>query len=316
MIEKAIEKAPSRMDFRCARNYFLHSSVQNSLQAYQKCQEDLQQFQDFRFHLIMGEVCMRLGKYQEAKTNLLESKKLFTYSTIDMPFMMRASYFQLYYQMGKSHYFLQELDSAIDCFKYCRTFDIKNSAPHFWEGLSYLKQGKNQEAIDVMELGFKVNPSHGIAIQLSSVYMQLQDHQKAMEILSRCIEKLPEIIDAYLKRAELHFAIGQMEKMEKDILHALQNSKSAEHLQKTRQCLHQICYKIYQMQKFPLLSRYTSMGIEKYKDGYEFYLLRSIANRSMGKIAEPKRDLQFILDNCRHPQILQQAQNLWKQMGY
>lgn len=97
---------------------------------------------------------------------------------------------------------LEDTGKATDQFIAAITLEPKNPNAHYGLGLTYIKEGKTEEAIKKLTETLKLDPKFTAAsIQLGQVYIKEKKYPQAVEVLNKGIEVDPTII-------ELHYYLG------------------------------------------------------------------------------------------------------------
>lgn len=96
----------------------------------------------------------------------------------------------------------------------CSGVGSKKTADEYYnEGIEYLKQGRNKEAVNSLEKVIELKPDFVAAyINLGSAYRAIDEFQKAIAACEKAIELRPEIPDPYLTLGSAYFVLGQTQK--------------------------------------------------------------------------------------------------------
>ncbi len=103
------------------------------------------------------------------------------------------------------------LRSAVANLEQAIQADPKWFLPHFFLGRAYIGQKKYPQAIQSYELGLKKNPrfvNHIDFVLLASVYNDQKQYSKAKEVLTRTLEKFPNLPGVHYMLAQAEVGMG------------------------------------------------------------------------------------------------------------
>jgi len=106
--------------------------------------------------------------------------------------------FDYYFYEGLKQKDNQQYDQAIETFRMCLAIDSLDAGAQSETGLLYAAAGMNDKALDCLEKAVKIDPSNWwYNVQLISMYSDLKNWKRAIELTVNLQKKYPEKDDVY-----------------------------------------------------------------------------------------------------------------------
>lgn len=106
--------------------------------------------------------------------------------------------FDYYFYEGLKQKDNQQYDQAIETFRMCLAIDSLDAGAQSETGLLYAAAGMNDKALDCLEKAVKIDPSNWwYNVQLISMYSDLKNWKRAIELTLNLQKKYPEKDDVY-----------------------------------------------------------------------------------------------------------------------
>ncbi len=106
--------------------------------------------------------------------------------------------FDYYFYEGLKQKDNQQYDQAIETFRMCLAIDSLDAGAQSETGLLYAAAGMNDKALDCLEKAIKIDPSNWwYNVQLISMYSDLKNWKRAIELTLNLQKKYPEKDDVY-----------------------------------------------------------------------------------------------------------------------
>jgi tetratricopeptide (TPR) repeat protein len=106
--------------------------------------------------------------------------------------------FDYYFYEGLKQKDNQQYDQAIETFRMCLAIDSLDAGAQSEIGLLYAAAGMNDKALDCLEKAVKIDPSNWwYNVQLISMYSDLKNWKRAIELTVNLQKKYPEKDDVY-----------------------------------------------------------------------------------------------------------------------
>lgn len=95
-------------------------------------------------------------------------------------------------------------------FSFCAQSFAENSQDYYNEGVEYLKQGQNQNAVDSLQKAVELDPNYAEAYSaLGAAYRAMDKYNEAIDACKKAINIVPDVADPYVTMGSAYYMLGK-----------------------------------------------------------------------------------------------------------